>query len=138
MEEQHEPEERNTDEIEELENLEEDVKLMAQKIADFRKTLPEQLKDTLASIISAQRPAIDDDSDPGPSCNSDLDVRTHLDSEDREHAEKVETIKQKISNNASAMPLLVKRMKVCISRMDKLNSFKQETIHPAFTRKWST
>ncbi|KAD6453222.1 hypothetical protein E3N88_07927 [Mikania micrantha] len=79
MEEQHDLEqqnlESNTDEFEELQMLEEDVKFMAQKIADFRQTLPEQLKDTLASIISAQRPAnltcSQDDSDPGPSINSD-------------------------------------------------------------------
>ncbi|MFS7925158.1 hypothetical protein Hanom_Chr04g00281251 [Helianthus anomalus] len=126
------------EEIEELQNLEEQVKLMAQKIADFRQTLPDQLKDTLASIISAQRPvnltSLDGgDSDPGPS-----DVITYPDSEDPEHTEKLEMIKQKISDNASAMPLLVKRMKACISRIDQLDSFKQDMIHPAFTRKWST
>ncbi|XP_022002954.1 uncharacterized protein LOC110900383 isoform X1 [Helianthus annuus] len=128
----------NTDEeIEQLQNLDEEVKLMAQKIADFRQTLPDQLKDTLASIISAQRPVnltfLDGDSDPGPS-----DVITCPDSEDPEHTEKLEMIKQKISDNASAMPLLVKRMKACISRIDQLDSFKQDMIHPAFTRKWST
>ncbi|KAI7737811.1 hypothetical protein M8C21_005499 [Ambrosia artemisiifolia] len=129
--------EPNTEEMEELQKLEEDVKLMAQKIADCRQTLPDQLKDTLSSILSAQRPlnltSLDDGSDPGPS-----DVRTHLHSEDVEHTEKVQMIKQKIANNASAMPLLVKRMKDCISRVDQLDSFKQDMIHPAFTRKRST
>ncbi|KAL8210385.1 hypothetical protein R6Q57_007117 [Mikania cordata] len=146
MEEQHDLEqqnlESNTDEFEELQILEEDVKFMAQKIADFRQTLPEQLKDTLVSLISAQRPVnltfSQDDSDPGPSINSDPDMRTCLDSKDPEHTEKVQVIRQKISNNALAMSLLVKRLKVCISRIDKLDSFKQDMIHPAFTRKRST
>ncbi|KAK1418689.1 hypothetical protein QVD17_27835 [Tagetes erecta] len=38
--------------------------------------------------------------------------RTPLDSEETAHSQKLQTINQKISNNASAMPLLVERMKV--------------------------
>lgn len=61
-----------TDEIEELDKLEEDVNLMAQKIAEFRETLPAQLQNTLASVLSAQRPVNFNlsDNDPGPSSNA--------------------------------------------------------------------
>ncbi|KAI3701207.1 hypothetical protein L2E82_45856 [Cichorium intybus] len=143
--------ELNSDDIEELDELEEDVKNMAQKIAEFRETLPDQLKNSLASIIAAQRPAIltgiDDDSHPGPSDNPNPDARTRLDSEhmdkilvekDPKHTEKIQIIKQKISDNASMMPILVTRMKECMSRINKLQHFKQDVIHPAFTRKRTT
>lgn len=53
-------------EEEELENLEFDVKKMAQKILEYRATLPDQLKDTFASILSAQRPVL-----PGFVCVSE-------------------------------------------------------------------
>lgn len=57
-------------EEEELENLESDVKKMAQKILEYRATLPDQLKHTFATILSAQRPIFPgfvSVSEPGPS-----------------------------------------------------------------------
>lgn len=54
----------------ELEELEWDVKKMAEKILEYRATIPDQLKTTLDSILSTQRPnlaGIDDGSEPGPS-----------------------------------------------------------------------
>ena len=41
---------------EELEELEADVKEMAQKVRHYRTTLPDQLKATFTSILSSQRP----------------------------------------------------------------------------------
>ena len=41
---------------EELEELEADVKDMAQKLLHYRTTLPVQLKSTFTSILSSQRP----------------------------------------------------------------------------------
>lgn len=52
--------------------------------------------------------------------------------DDVAHTEKIETIKQKISSNDSAMLLVVKRMKDCMSRIEKLDSFNKGIIHPAF------
>ena len=58
---------------EELEKLESDVKEMAEKILEYRTTLPDQLKNALASTLAAQRPVfsnrITDGSEPGPSGN---------------------------------------------------------------------
>ncbi|KAJ9539400.1 hypothetical protein OSB04_032133 [Centaurea solstitialis] len=133
----HHPEEQTLDEIKELETLEEDVKLMAEKIAKFRETLPSQLQTTLASILSAQRPPplnLENHSDhPGTSSNPNPESDALVE-HDPTYTEKIQTIKQKISNNASAMPSLLKRMKDCISRIDKLDSF-NNGIHPAFKRR---
>lgn len=51
----------------ELERLEMEVKEMAQKILHYRATMPDQLKDTLASVLAAQRPVSPHGSDSGPS-----------------------------------------------------------------------
>lgn len=51
-------EEDEEEEEEEVQKLEEEVKEMAQKILDYRTTLPDQLKSTLASVLTAQRPVI--------------------------------------------------------------------------------
>lgn len=62
-----------SDENNELQQLEEDVKLMAQKIAEFRHILRDQLHNTLASILSAQRPT---DNHPGPSTTHNSGILT--------------------------------------------------------------
>lgn len=50
---------------EEVQKLEEEVKEMAQKILDYRTTLPDQLKSTLVSVLAAQRPVIHTHFDSG-------------------------------------------------------------------------
>ncbi|KAA8520627.1 hypothetical protein F0562_014883 [Nyssa sinensis] len=133
-------------ELEELEKLEADVKQMAQKILEYRATLPDQLKNTLASILASQRPVVathlEDWSEPGISGDPDPDAAglaesgkgTSLAKEDQDTAEKTQLLKQKISSNVSAMPVVLKRMKECMSRIDKLDSC-NGFIHPAFKRK---
>ncbi|GFZ06856.1 hypothetical protein Acr_18g0010260 [Actinidia rufa] len=58
---------------EELEKLEADVSEMAEKILEYRTTLPDQLKNAIASTLAAQRPVFPtrntDGSEPGPSGN---------------------------------------------------------------------
>lgn len=49
-------------------------------------------------------------------------------------AKKIQLLKDKISSNVSAMPIVLKRMKECISKIDKLDS-NNGIIHPAFKRK---
>ena len=53
---------------------------------------------------------------------------------DKEVLEKIQSLKERISSNASAMPVVLKRMRECISKIDKLDS-QNLTIHPAFKRK---
>ncbi|KAI9399857.1 hypothetical protein POPTR_002G159100v4 [Populus trichocarpa] len=65
-----EDEAEDEEEAEELEQLETQVKQMAKKILEYRVTLPDQLKTTLALLLSSQRPILpdcDSGSDPGPS-----------------------------------------------------------------------
>jgi hypothetical protein len=62
--------EEEEEEVEKLEKLETEVKQMAKKILECRTTLPDQLKTTVASLLSSQRPVLrhfDSGSDPGPS-----------------------------------------------------------------------
>lgn len=138
----------SSDDERELLKLELDVKEMATKIADYRDTLPNQLTSTLASLLTAQRPVLsnssDFGSDPGSSGHSasadtgrPVELATSsIQEEDKEYAEKIQLLKQKLSSNASAMPNVLKRLKGCISRIDKVDSC-NGVIHPAFKRKRS-
>ncbi|XP_019159333.1 PREDICTED: uncharacterized protein LOC109156016 [Ipomoea nil] len=130
-------------EEEELGNLEEEVTQMAEKVAEYRATLPDQLKTTLASLLAAQRPALqmhfDVASLPQPAPASDLgpvesQTLGSLTEEEQEETEKVQLLKQKILSNASAIPIVLKRVKECMSRIHKLESH-NGFIHPAFKRK---
>ncbi|KAD5317016.1 hypothetical protein E3N88_16962 [Mikania micrantha] len=120
----------------ELEKLEEDVKLMAQKIAEFNETLPNQLQNTLNSILSAQRHVNLNLSGNGPgssSSNPNSDSR-ELEGDDLANVGKLHTIKHMISANEFAMSSQLKRLKDCMSRIDKLDSL-NKGIHPAFKRR---
>uniref|UniRef100_A0A2N9I176 Uncharacterized protein n=1 Tax=Fagus sylvatica TaxID=28930 RepID=A0A2N9I176_FAGSY len=176
----------------EVEKLESDVKQMAQKLLEYRTTLPDQLRSILTSVLTAQRPVFPDPSEPPnpdetrdemmecrrfegedkwedsgkkrESRDKELDPVSSQHSapnkeqfsvslalkyaggqakdsegrlcaeEDQETAEKLRLLKDKISSNVSAMPIVLKRMKECISRIDKLDS-NNGIIHPAFKRK---
>ncbi|GMY09184.1 Packaging protein [Fagus crenata] len=121
----------------EVEKLESDVKQMAQKLLEYRTTLPDQLRSILTSVLTAQRPVFPDPSEPpNPDAGGqakDSEGRLCAE-EDQETAEKLRLLKDKISSNVSAMPIVLKRMKECISRIDKLDS-NNGIIHPAFKRK---
>ena len=156
--------ESNPESEEDLEELESDVKKMAEKILEYRATIPDQLKTTLDSILSTQRPnfsRIDDGSEPGPSAEHNagrslnflgfvnlgfdksfliidqdfvfIDSEEMEVDEERRTEEKIRLLKEKISSNISAMPIVVKMMKECISRIEKLDSC-NGIIHPAFKK----
>ena len=55
--------------------------------------------------------------------------------EDPETAKKLKLLNEKIKSNCSAMPVVLKRMKDCITRIEKFDSYKETMIHPAFKRK---
>ncbi|CAI9764846.1 unnamed protein product [Fraxinus pennsylvanica] len=100
-------------EEEEVLKLEEEVEQIAQKVLEYRTTLPDQLNSTLASLLSSQRPIItpsslsENGSEPGPESeaghNSGVPVESNimasLVGEDQEEAEKIQLLKQKISRN---------------------------------------
>lgn len=54
---------------------------------------------------------------------------------DQETAKKIQLLKAKIADNVSIMPLVMKRMKECISKIDQLDSQNNRVIHPAFKGK---
>ncbi|XP_048333626.2 uncharacterized protein LOC107404887 [Ziziphus jujuba] len=125
---------------EELDRLEMEVKEMAQKILHYRATLPNQLKDTLASVLAAQRPVLPHGSDPCPSGDPKpgqviSNNGALLAEEDQETAKKIQLLKAKIAHNVSVMPFVLKRMKECISKIDQLDCQNNRIIHPAFKGK---
>ncbi|OAY49178.1 uncharacterized protein LOC110614762 [Manihot esculenta] len=131
-------------ELEELEKLESEAKEMAKRILEYRTTLPDQLKANLASILSAQRlvlPVMDAGSDFGPfdQCTPGLGEHVKandsalLTEGDQKIAEKVRLLKDKISSNISAMPIVLKRMKECMSKIENLDSY-DGIIHPVFKK----
>ncbi|KAK7340227.1 hypothetical protein VNO77_20925 [Canavalia gladiata] len=119
----------NETEDSELERLESDVKQMAHKILEYRATLPDQLNTTLRSILDAHRPFIP------PALEQNVSREESSSTQDPETAEKLKMLNEKISNNCSAMPIVLKRMKDCIARIEKLDSYNAAIIHPAFNRK---
>lgn len=52
---------------------------------------------------------------------------------DQKIAEKVRLLKDKISSNISAMPIVLKRMKECMSKIENLDSY-DGIIHPVFKK----
>ncbi|KGN56521.1 uncharacterized protein LOC101223085 [Cucumis sativus] len=134
-----EPEETEPDS--ELEELELEVQQMAQRILHYRSTLSAQIKSSFCSLLESSRPlAIA--SEPGISARPDHEddeqttrgEDTNLHEEGLETAKKIQLIKDKISSNNTMIPTVLKRMKDCISTIDKLDSY-NGVIHPAFKRK---
>ncbi|KAK4415932.1 hypothetical protein Salat_2700600 [Sesamum alatum] len=138
-------------EEEEVLKLEEEVEQMAQKVLEYRTTLPDQLTSTLSSLLASQRPVlpthlIDEgaetetrtppgpDSEAGVSQGSARENMALSATDGPEEAEKIQLLKQKISSNASALPVVLNRMKEYMARIDKLES-SNGIIHPAFKRK---
>ncbi|OWM64240.1 uncharacterized protein LOC116200500 [Punica granatum] len=129
---------------EELRRLESEVKQMAEKILHFRRTLPDQLKDAFSLLASAHRPELppvelgsaagpSSSSHQGLSRNSEPGEDSSVSDRERETAKKIELLKEKTLKNVSGMPVLLKRMKECISTIDNLNS-NPSSIHPAFRK----
>ncbi|KAG4922408.1 hypothetical protein JHK82_051378 [Glycine max] len=120
-----------SEEDSELERLESDLKQMAHRILDYRTKLPDQLNATLRSILDAQRPFLS----PGTSEQNISREESSSAPEDPETAKKLKLLNEKISSNCSAMPIVLKRMKDCIARIEKFDSYNDSMIHPAFKRK---
>ncbi|XP_030457259.2 uncharacterized protein LOC115678095 [Syzygium oleosum] len=126
---------------EEIERLESDVSRMAEKILHYRTALPDQLKQALELLKSAERfdfagsrPGTSGDSDQGAGEMS-VAVERHA-----EISKKVQLLKEKTAANASMVPILLKRMKDCISSIDNLSTQEHSTIriHSTFNRKESS
>uniref|UniRef100_A0A7N1A8A3 Uncharacterized protein n=1 Tax=Kalanchoe fedtschenkoi TaxID=63787 RepID=A0A7N1A8A3_KALFE len=131
LEKRSEEEDTGLDDVEELES---EVNEMARKIMEYRSSLPELLKAGFASLLEARIPVVAlPDKETGAS-DKDGALR-NLEAEiDQETSEKIRLLKQKISSNAAAMPVVLKRMNECIARIEKLDSCKF-TVNPVFKRK---
>ncbi|CAL0304680.1 unnamed protein product [Lupinus luteus] len=127
------------DEDSDIETLESDIKQMAEKVLLYRSTLPDQLNNTLLSVLAIQRPHFPQPSLSSKPSASELNIGSGESSslpQDPEIAKKVKLLNEKISSNCSAMPAVLKNMKDCIAKFDELDSY-NAIIHPAFKRKRS-
>ncbi|MCL7040604.1 hypothetical protein MKW94_006673 [Papaver nudicaule] len=134
--------------------LEVEVKQMAKSILNYRQTLPDQLKNTLATLLVAQRPAPVEPVDSsctsqtpvpgilGPAESASQDGEESLESgkvallaeDDPETARKILLLKAKVSSNVAAMPIVLKRVNDCISKIDNLGTY-DANLFPGFKRK---
>ncbi|KAK9103625.1 hypothetical protein Sjap_020879 [Stephania japonica] len=123
------------------------VKEMAELIRHYRSTLPNRLTRAFSSLLLAQRPILHHSPSQVPETrvsgdpnSGDVDARSSANegaaaaAQDREIGEKIQSLKLQISRNVAAMPVLLKRMNDCISKIDKLDSFRV-SIPPTFKRK---
>ncbi|KAJ0250029.1 Uncharacterized protein HA466_0142400 [Hirschfeldia incana] len=116
----------------ELEKLETEVKEMAKKISEYRKTLPDNIRNTLDSALSST----DTGSDPLPSSSSSSQrLAIPPGTEEQECEQKMLQLKEILSRNAENISKVVKRARECTEAIQKLDSLDRRTIHPAFTRR---
>ncbi|XP_009134544.1 uncharacterized protein LOC103858864 [Brassica rapa] len=130
-----EPEQELIDEGE-LEKMEWEVREMAKKIREYRKTLPDNLRNTLDSALSSSHsffPSFASGSDPLPSSSQRLTIAPGTQDQDSE--QKMIQLKETVSRNAANMPKVIKRVRECVERIHRLDSLGGRTIHPAFTRR---
>ncbi|KAL6513597.1 hypothetical protein OROGR_021083 [Orobanche gracilis] len=127
------------DEEEELIELQEEVEQIAQKILEYRTTLPGQLTSTLSSLLASQRPflpthLVDEGLDPETGTLSGLNseagngeglMRENMTlsvKEDSQQAEKIRLLNKKISSFPAVVRDVVSRTKECMARIGKLES----------------
>ncbi|GAA0144607.1 hypothetical protein LIER_35970 [Lithospermum erythrorhizon] len=125
------------EEEDDLEKLEESVVDISQQILDYRNTCPNQLKTTFAFILESRRPILQHSHQNILGSSRGSASESSVTEEDPEDIKKLELLKQKMSSNASAISVTLKRMRECMDKMDKLQSQKG-VIHPAFKKKMPT
>ncbi|XP_011092134.1 uncharacterized protein LOC105172418 [Sesamum indicum] len=126
---------------EEVLKLEEEVQQMAEKLLEYRATLPDQLSSILSCLLASQRPvsltrlAVEES---GPEAGKpplpDAEAGATQGLERTVEAEKIQLLKQKMSGNALTLPVVLKRMEVYIAKIEELAS-SNGVIHPVFKRK---
>ncbi|KAJ3706761.1 hypothetical protein LUZ61_010466 [Rhynchospora tenuis] len=122
--------EADTREEVEIEKLKSELYEMAQKIIDYRKTVPDLLAKALKSNLAAQRPV-----DP-----SSLEVAASIEinkteeglfSEDEGIKEKLCVLREKSERNLAAIPNQLKRLKECVEKITEIEQF-SVNVHPIF------
>ncbi|KAL1532696.1 hypothetical protein AAHA92_32671 [Salvia divinorum] len=111
--------------------LEDELEEIAQKLLDYRINLSGQCR-LFSSLLESQRLLL-----PGPDADAQGLMRDNAGlpvMADSVEAEKLQLLKQKISSNASAMPVVLNRLKEYMATIDALDS-SNRIIHPAFKMK---
>jgi predicted transcriptional regulator len=138
-------------EEEELEQLDAEVKELAHKLDQIRRAMPSVLRDKLDSLLVTMRPAFPDrQEEPAgqhqsrvgslekPTFSEEGLEKGHgaaplvtaagreeeEDEEERETVAQIALIKSKIAANVAAMPAVLKRMKLIIEKINKLDQYK--------------
>ncbi|KAK4411386.1 hypothetical protein Sango_0211600 [Sesamum angolense] len=125
---------------EEVLKLEAEVQQMAEKLLEYRATLPDQLHSTLSSLLASQRPVSlarlsveESGPEAGTPPRPEAEAGATQGLERTVEVEKIQLLKQKMSGNALTLPVVLKRMEVYMGTIEELAS-SDGVIHPAFKR----
>ncbi|GLJ51026.1 hypothetical protein SUGI_1086470 [Cryptomeria japonica] len=129
------------EEEKEVEQLEAEVKDLAEKVIELRRTMKLVFRDKLEALLLAKRPTLPEDK-PSSSEGSKVTQGTGTSlatareeqEVDQETAAQIALLKRKIAANVAAMPATTERMKLCVEKIDRLDQYKVN-IDYVFTKK---
>ncbi|KAJ0970179.1 hypothetical protein J5N97_023056 [Dioscorea zingiberensis] len=125
-------EDADSDEEREVQELEREIKDLAQRILDSRRSMPDRLAQALTSRLVALRPLLPSITIPEMAGQSQLSEP--LAGADQGMLDKLHTFTEKTSQNVATMPILLKRINDCIARINKLDECNVD-IHSVFKQK---
>ncbi|KAJ4800184.1 hypothetical protein LUZ62_051430 [Rhynchospora pubera] len=114
----------------EIEELKSELNEMAQRIINYRKTVPDLLANALRSNLAAQRP-VDPSSLEVTSSTKINKTEEGLFPEDVGIKEKMRELREKTERNLAAIPNQLKRLKECIEKLTEIEQL-SVNVHPIF------
>ncbi|KAJ4746680.1 hypothetical protein LUZ62_081085 [Rhynchospora pubera] len=114
----------------EIEELKSELNEMAQRIINYRKTVPDLLANALRSNLAAQRP-VDPSSLEVTSSTEINKTEEGLFPEDVGIKEKMRELREKTERNLAAIPNQLKRLKECIEKLTEIEQL-SVNVHPIF------
>ncbi|XP_078163493.1 uncharacterized protein LOC144558526 [Carex rostrata] len=125
----------------EMEKLQSELKEIARRVIDYRKTVPDLLAQALSSKLAAHRPI----HPPMPSSAvffAEVDLTKEEEEEEEEAKvevddkikDKLRLFREKSEKNMAAIPHKLKRLKECIHKIDNIRQI-NVNVHPVFKMK---
>ncbi|KAK8951507.1 hypothetical protein KSP39_PZI004878 [Platanthera zijinensis] len=129
-------EEEEEEEESQLEDFEREVKEMAQKIIDLRRSIPERLGDVASStILSSLRPKLPPALGSIATHPAGADSSSHpVDETGGRDLEKLNVFREKAMSTIASAPAILKRVSECLARINKIKQCNVD-IHSAFKRR---
>ncbi|CAA6655583.1 unnamed protein product [Spirodela intermedia] len=132
------------DEEREIRDLEAEVNEMAERIQRSRRTVPGRLAEALSAQLAAQRPRIPSEGAVGLQDNSSQNETSgeaesdtgasSFPESDQEMQERLQTLRSKLRSNIDATPEILKRIKGCMERLNRIDQ-SSGAINPVFQKR---